>query len=84
MLVKGATSEYGVFRSIMNILETAPWNTNWMGLPYLTHLPPGPNGHHFAEDILKCIFLDEKFCIFVNISLNFVPDGPIDNNPALV
>ena len=38
----------------------------------------------FLDDIFKCIFLNEKFCILVKISLKFVPKGPIDNNPALV
>ena len=42
------------------------------------------NGHHFANDIFKCIFVNEKFCVLVKISLTFVPKGPIDNPPALV
>ena len=50
----------------------------------LTHLPPGQIGCHFTDDIFKCILLNEKFCIFIEISLQFVPKGPIDNNPALV
>ena len=29
-------------------------------------------------------FVNEKFCILIEISLKFVPMGPIDNNPALV
>ena len=37
-----------------------------------------------AEDIFKCIFLNEKICILIKISLKFVPNGPIDNNPELV
>ena len=45
---------------------------------------PGRNGHHFADDIFRCILVNEKFYILINISLNFVPKGPIDNNPALV
>ena len=48
----------------------------------LTHLPLGQNGFHFADD--KCIFVSEKFCILIRISLKFVPEGPIDKNPALV
>ena len=36
------------------------------------------------DDIFKCIFLNEKVCIVIQISLKFVPRGPIDNNPALV
>ena len=46
--------------------------------------PPGQNGHHFADDIFICIFVNEKFCILIKIPLNFVPEGSIDNNPALV
>ena len=42
--------------------------------------PPAQSGHHFADDI----FVNEKFCILIKISLKFVPEGPIDNNPALV
>ena len=36
-----------------------------------------------ADDIFKCIFLNEKFCIFIRISLKFAPKGPIDNDPEL-
>ena len=46
--------------------------------------PPGQNGPHFADDIFRCIFINEKFCIFTKISLKSVPKGPIDYNPALV
>ena len=37
-----------------------------------------------ADDIFKCIFLNENDRIPIQISLKFVPDGTIDNNPALV
>ena len=49
--------------------------------------PPPPtqkNGLYFTDDIFKYIFMDEMFCILIQISLAFVPNGPIDNNPALV
>ena len=49
-----------------------------------THLPPGQNARHFADDVFRCIFVNGKFCILIRISLEFVPTGPIDNNPALV
>ena len=45
--------------------------------------PPGQNGRHFA-DVFRCIFMNEKFCILIKISLKFVSMGPIDNNPALI
>ena len=46
--------------------------------------PPGQNGRHFTDDIFRCVFVTEKFCILIKISLKFVPRGPNDNNPALV
>ena len=46
--------------------------------------PPGQNGRDFADDILKCIFMNEKFCISIQISLKFVTKGLIDNIQALV
>ena len=42
--------------------------------------PPGQNGGHFAEDILKYIFVNGD----VLISLKFIPSGPGSNIPALV
>ena len=40
-------------------------------------LRPRQNGRHFADDILKCIFLNENVSIAIKISLKFVPKGPI-------
>ena len=42
------------------------------------------DGRHFADDIFKCIFLNENVSIAIKISLKFVPKGPINNNLALV
>ena len=50
----------------------------------LTDLPPGQNGRHFADDIFRCIFMNEKFCILIKMSLKFVPKGPVDINPVLI
>ena len=47
-------------------------------------LRPKQNGRHFADDIFKCIFLNENDWISLTISLKFVPKGPINNIPALV
>ena len=47
-------------------------------------LRPRQNGCHFADDISKCIFLNENAWIPIKISLKFVPQGPINNIPALV
>ena len=54
--------------------------------PQLTLNTFGPrqNGRHFADDIFKCIFVNENVWIPIKISLKFVPKGPINNIPALV
>ena len=47
-------------------------------------LRPRQNRRHFADDILKCIFLNENAWISLKISLKFVPKVRINNIPALV
>ena len=47
-------------------------------------LRPRQNGRHFADHPFKRNFLNETLTILIKISLNFVPKGPINNNPALV
>ena len=44
----------------------------------------GQHGWYYPDDIFKCIFMNEKFCILIRISLKFVPKGPIKNIPVLV
>ena len=46
-------------------------------------LRPRLNGHHFPDDIFKRIFLNQNVRIPINISLEFVPKGPVNNIPAL-
>ena len=46
--------------------------------------PPGQNCPHVADDIFIFTVANETFCILIYISLNFVPKGPINNNPPLV
>ena len=50
----------------------------------LNTLRPRQNGRHFADNILMCIFLNENVWIPIEMSLKFVPKGPISNIPALV
>ena len=47
-------------------------------------LRPGLNRRPFADDIFKCIFLNENEWILPMISLKFVPKVRINNIPALV
>ena len=74
--------------SVMFILFTTgrqcPDKTGWASLVRVNSSPPGQNGCRFADGIFRCIFLNEKLCIFIKISLKFVPKGPIGNNSVLV
>ena len=47
-------------------------------------LRPRQNGRHFPDDSFKWIFLNENVWISIEVSLKFVPRGPINNIPALV
>ena len=47
-------------------------------------LSPRQNGRRFPDGILKWTFLNVNVWILINISLKFVPRGPIHNIPTLV
>ena len=71
--------------------RACPWNglshKVRMSIPqfhYFNTLRPRLNRGHFADDIFKCIFLNENVLISIKISLKFVSNGPINNIPALV
>ena len=64
--------------------RTTPAIFSWLAEPKLKHIEAETNGRHFADDIFKCIFLNENVWIPIKISLKFVPKGPINNIPAMV
>ena len=47
-------------------------------------LRPRQNGHNFADDTFKHIFLNQNVRISIKISLKFVPKSPINYIAALV
>ena len=51
---------------------------------WVNTLSPRQNGRHFADDIFKCIFLNESAPISRKKALKFVPELLINNIPALV
>ena len=55
-----------------------------MGGGSINASPHAKNDCHFTDNIFKCIFMNEKFCILLKISLKFVPKGPVDSTPVLV
>ena len=56
----------------------------WIWIRLLTHCGWDKMATTLADDIFKCIFLNENVGISIRISLKFVPDVPIYNKPALV
>ena len=55
----------------------------WIWLT-LNTLRLSQNGRHFLDNIFKCTFLNENVWIFIKIPPKFVPQGPINDIPALV
>ena len=51
---------------------------------FINTLRPRQNGRYLADDTFKRIFFNENVSISIEISLKFVPKGPINNVPALV
>ena len=75
--------------------EASMWNLIWFleqnifrkvvcKMLSINPLRPRQNGRHFADDIFKCIFLNENVWIPIKISMKFVSKGPINSIPALV
>ena len=66
------------------LLTWLSWNILVSALEGLTRLSLDKNGHHFADDIFKCTFMNEKFCILIQISMKLIPKGLIHNKSTLV
>ena len=66
--------------------SSSSYTTAVLGLGWisLNTLRPRQNGRRFADDVFKCIFVNENVWISLEISLNYVPNVPINNIPALV
>ena len=83
-----------LFHEVLDVFEFEVWfNSSILQSRYQMSCCNGPrfnssllgqNGCHFTDDIFRFIFVNEKFCTSIKISLNFVPMGPINNKPALV
>ena len=77
------------FLHILNIAwwPRWPYHINFLKLHLafsLNSLRPRRNRRHFADDIFKCILLNENVLFSIEISLKFIPKGLIKNIPALV
>ena len=56
----------------------------WLTRAGVNTLRPRQSGRRFADDLFKCIFLNENVWISIQMSVKFVPRGPINNIPILV
>ena len=57
--------------------------TSRVKFPFQNTLRLRQDGRHFADDIFRCIFVNENVRILLKISLKFVPKDRINNIPAL-
>ena len=71
------------YQALLNITRKLRWVCRLTAFFFNSSIP-GQSGRHFTNDIFRCIFVNEKFCILIKISQTFVPKGSIDNVPALV
>ena len=81
--------------SISNVKHQRNYLLWWPDRVHITHREHGwhaanntlrqrQNGLHFADDMFRYMFLNEKLCVLIKTSPKFVPKGPIKNNPKLV
>ena len=69
-----------LIRQIFSDAQYVPWQW-WL---HIDILRPKQNSRRFADDIFKCIFVNENVWISIKIPLRYVAKGLINNIPALV
>ena len=79
LIAEQSASQYLIEYLLCSLMQVYDIRLQWVNT-----LRPRQNGRHIADDIFKCIFLNENVWIPIEISLKFVPKGPINNIPALV
>ena len=70
--------DFPIIAFYMHFLQIFPF------LSIVNTLRPKQYGGYFADHILKCIFLNENYCILIKISLKIVPRSPIDYKSTLL
>ena len=69
---------------ILDRVITAPDCRSSIVVDTVNILRPRQKGCRFADDTFKRIFLNENVLILIKISLKFIPNGPVNNIPALI
>ena len=67
-----------------NISSNTPRTKNLQFALRSLLMSPRTNGRIFADDIFKCICMNEIFYILISISIKFVSMAPTDNKSTLV
>ena len=70
-------------KKVIHDLQSLAYWVVWIMASFNT-VKPIYDGHHFPDDILKCIFLNENVWISLTISLKCVRKFRINNIPPLV
>ena len=65
-----------------SVQHSSECDIGWMVCLYLIS-PRTKSDHHFSDDLFTCIFVNEKYCILIQISLKFVSKHMI-YNPAFI
>ena len=74
---------YKIDKTSLNVWMSMLWSSWWHHY-CINSLRPRLNRRPFADDIFKCIFLNENELFSLKISLKLVLEGPINNISALV
>ena len=78
------TSSSGITYATRNIMAYCNHIWGCSVASNLNIMGPRQDGRHFPDDIYKWIFFIENCCIWIKISLKYVPKSPIDNNLAFI
>ena len=81
ILLLNYNGPYGPLCRPMNDID---WKSERVSEWVINTLRLRQNRRHFADYILKCIFLNENVSISMKIPLKFIPKVPINNIPTLV
>ena len=75
---------YFLLKLTVETHEHAPCRMFFNSTFRLNSCPPGRKGRHYADDMFRCIFVNETFVFWLKFHWSLFLKGPIDNNPALV
>ena len=69
---------------IVDVMTFSSQSRSWKWFEGINTLRLRQNGRHFPDDSFEWIFLNEDVWISIEVSMKFVPKGPVNNISALV